>query len=319
VTDAYQKIIDRLPGFYRAWDYRSNMASITTSTGNLLKEQNKDLFGIMRSHWVDSAFSNDLDLIGAIFRLRRRKNEVDESFRTRIKYFVAEFMGGGTREAILAQTMLFIGSRQEDHEVDLIENPPTKQTIERPVKNGDSWLMKSNSINDEVFSVIFEVEKGKQDLLSPAIVDSVTNQSIVYNGVVKSGQTLTIDNDGQAKIDNKDVSAKITNSGLKILRKGSIWTFQESTSPNIGKFDEGVFDTHVFETAVASVFLKIEWTARLISAFELKVLNAALERSGVTKEELQGLINRVKSAGVKSIITIANSFSPDTGGKKVAK
>jgi hypothetical protein len=179
--------------------------------------------------------------------------------------------------------------------------------------------MKSNSINDEVFSVIFEVEKGKQDLLSPAIVDSETNQSIVYNGVVKSGQTLTIDNDGHARIDDKDVSAKITNSGLKILRKGSIWTFQESTSPNIGKFDEGVFDTHVFETAVASVFLKIEWTARLISAFELQVLNAALERSGVTKEELHGLINRIKSAGVKSIITIANSLKPDTGGKKVAK
>jgi hypothetical protein len=49
------------------------------------------------------------------------------------------------------------------------------------------------------------------------------------------------------------------------------------------------------------------------------VLNAALERSGVTKEELQGLINRVKSAGVKSIITITNSFKSDTDGKKVAK
>lgn len=319
MTDTYQKIVDRLPGFYRAWDFRSNMASITTSTGTCLKEQNKDLFGIMRSHWVDSAFSSDLDHLGSIFRLRRRKNEADDSFRTRIKYFVAEFMGGGTKEAILAQTILFIGSREEDREVYLIENPPTKQAIEKPVKNGDSWLMKSNSIYDEIFSVVFEVEKGKEDLLNPALVDSETNHSIKYNGIVKSGQTLAIDSEGHAKLDNKDVSSKITNSGLKILRKGSAWTFQESTSPNIGKFDEGVFDTHVFETAVASVVLKIEWTARLISAFELQVLNAALERSGVTKEELQGLINRVKSAGVKSIITITNSFKSDTDGKKVAK
>ena len=98
-----------------------------------------------------------------------------------------------------------------------------------------------------------------------------------------------------------------------------MWSFRESTSPNIAKFDEGVFNTHVFETAVASVFLRIGWTARLISAFELQVLNAAIERSGVTKEELQGLINRVKSAGVKSFITIANSFKPDTGGKEVEK
>lgn len=311
MTETYQKIVDRLPGFYRAWDHRSNMASIITSVGNRLNEQNKDLFGIMRSHWVDSAFSKDLDSLGAMFRLRRRKNESDESFRTRIKYFVVEFMGGGTREAILAQTVLFLGSMQEDQEVLLIENPPTLQVVERPVKNGDSWLIKSSSVNDEIFSVEFQVEEGKQDLLNPSIVDTESNKSIVYNGLVKSGQVLTIDKEGKAILDKKDVTDNITNTGLKILRKGSVWAFRESTSPNIGKFDEGVFDTHVFETAVASVFLKVEWTAQLISAFELKVLKAALERSGVTIEELKALIGRIKSAGVKSFITITDTFNPD--------
>jgi hypothetical protein len=319
MTETYQKIVDRLPGFYRAWDHRSNMASIITSIGSRLNEQNKDLFGIMKAHWIDSAFAKDLDSLGAMFRLRRRKNEPDESFRTRIKYFVVEFMGGGTREAILAQTILFLGSRQEDQEVMLIENPPTPQAVEKPVKNGDSWLMKSWSVNDEIFSVEFKVEAGKQDLLNPSIVDTESNNSIVYNGVVKSGQVLTIDMEGNAKLDKKDVTDKITNTGLKILRKGSVWAFRESTSPNIGKFDEGVFDTHVFETAVASVFLKIEWTARLISAFELKVLKTAIDRSGVKNEELKALVGRIKSAGVKSFITITDNFTPDAAKSEVIR
>ena len=197
------------------------MASIITANGKVLNEETKDLFGIMRSHWIDSAFSESLDLLGAIFRLKRRKNESDDSFRTRIKYFIVEFMGGGTREAILAQTRLFLGSREGFSEVSLIENPPTQMSVEKAIENGQTWFMKSNSINDENFSFEFKVEEGKNELVNPRISDAENNTSITFNGSIKSGQVLLLDKDGNAKLDGTDVTEKVTNTGLKILRKGS--------------------------------------------------------------------------------------------------
>ena len=37
---------------------------------------------------------------------------------------------------------------------------------------------------------------------------------------IKSGQVLLLDKDGNAKLDGTDVTEKVTNTGLKILRKG---------------------------------------------------------------------------------------------------
>ena len=79
-------------------------------------------------------------------------------------------------------------------------------------------------------------------------------------------------------------------------------------SPNIGKFDEGLFDKHVFETAIPPGSIRIAWTALLLSAFELKVLKSLFDRSGVTEEELQTMVGRIKAAGIKSIITITDSL-----------
>ncbi len=113
-------------------------------------------------------------------------------------------------------------------------------------------------------------------------------------------------------MDEKDVTKKITNSGLKILRRGSEWTFTESTSPMIGKFDEGVFDTHVYETAVPTASVRINWTARLLSAFELKVLKSSIERSGVTEDELRNMVDMIKAAGIKSFITITDNLNHES-------
>lgn len=317
MTECYEKIVDRLPRFYRAWDYRSNLASLITSVGKNISEQNKDLFGVMRSHWVDSAFAENLDLLGAIFRLKRRKNETDESFRVRIKYFIVEFLGGGTKEAIIAQTKLFLGLRENYPEVRLIENPPVDQIEERTIKNGESWSMNSRSIEDETFSLEFRVEQGKNELLNPRIEDIENNQSITFNGVMKSGQKLVMDMNGAARLDEKSVTKKLNNTGLKILRKGSQWTFTESTSPMIGKFDEGVFDTHVFETAVPTASIRIRWTARLLSAFELKVLRSSIERSGVTLDELRGMVDMIKAAGIKSFISIADKLDDNLSSENI--
>ena len=311
MSESYEKIVDRLPRFYRAWDYKSNMASLITSIGKTINEQNKDLFAIMRSHWVDSAFAENLDLLGEIFKLKRRKNETDDSFRVRIKYFIVEFLGGGTKEAILAQTRLFLGLREDYPEVDLIENPAVEQIEERTIKNGESWSMKSRSIEDEPFSMEFRVEQGKNELLNPRIEDTENNQYITFNGVLKSGQRLVLEPNGSAKLDDRSVTKKLNNTGLKVLRKGSQWTFTEATSPMIGKFDEGLFGTHVFETSVPTASVRITWTARLLASFELKVLRSSLERSGVTIEELREMVDMIKAAGIKSFITIADKLQGD--------
>jgi hypothetical protein len=321
MTEVYEKIADRVPRFYRAWDFRSNMASLITAIGKSLGEQNKDLFGIMRSHWIDSAFAEDLDLLASLFRLKRRKNESDESFRVRIKYFIVEFLGGGTKEAILAQARLFLGVRESYPEVDLIENPPIEQVEERTVKNGEIWTMKSRSIYDELFSLEFRVEKGKNELLNPKIEDLENKSSITFNGIMKSEQKLLLSENGEAKLDGKSVTKRVNNTGLKILRTASQWAFTESTSPMIGKFDEAVFDTHMFETSVPTASVSIRWTARLLSAFELRVLRSALERSGVTEDELRGMVDMIKAAGIKSFITVADKLdvsSPDREAGRVA-
>jgi len=302
VVDTIDRMVERLPAFYKAWDPKSNMFAIIRSLAENIDEQKKDLFAIMRSHWVDTAFGEDLDLLGAIFRLKRRKNELDPSFRTRIKYYIVEFMGGGTREAVLAQTSLFLGAKEG--EVVMIENPPFPQLIDKAVKNGASWNISSNSINDESFLFSFSVEEGDHELQDPTITDEESGLSLTYKGVVKSGQKLIVNENGEATLDNKDVTKKVTNNGLKILRKGSKWSFRESTSPSIGRFDEAVFDTHVFETFVPTAFLRFEWTARLLSSFELKISRNSLVRAGVTKEELEYIVNLVKAAGIRSFITI---------------
>lgn len=302
MVDTIDRIVERLPAFYRAWDPKSNMFTIIRSLAESTDEQKKDLFTIMRSHWVDTAFGKDLDLLGSIFRLRRRKNELDESFRIRIKYYIVEFLGGGTREAVLAQTNLFLGAKEG--EVIMIENPPFPQILEKAVKNGAIWQVGSNSINDESFSFSFSIEQGDYELEDPTIRDEVTGLSLSYKGLIKSGQRLTVNELAEATLDKKDVTKKISNSGLKILRKGSKWSFRESTSPSIGRFDEGVFNTHVFETFVPTAFLRFEWTARLLSSFELKIAKDSLQRSGVTREELEYMVSLIKAAGVKSFITV---------------
>ncbi|MGB8160212.1 MAG: hypothetical protein WCE93_08715, partial [Nitrososphaeraceae archaeon] len=84
----------------------------------------------------------------------------------------------------------------------------------------------------------------------------------------------------------------------------------------IGRFDEGVFDTHVYETAVPTASVRIKWTANLLSAFELKVLKSSIERSGVTEEELRDMVDMIKAAGIKSFITITDNLNHESASIK---
>ena len=74
----------------------------------------------------------------------------------------------------------------------------------------------------------------------------------------------------------------------------------------MGKFDEAIFDDHVFEMFVPMVILRFEWTAQLLASFELKVSERALARSGVLKADLEEIVNAIKASGVKGFVTIVN-------------
>ena len=196
-----ERITGRLPRFYRAWDKQSNFFRVLDSFAEINDEQQKDLFSIMRSHWVDTAYGIDLDYLGSIFKLRRRPNELDDSFRKRIKFFIAEFTGGGTKESIIAQTVLYLDLKEEKPV--LIENPPVPQKLEKKVKHGDSWSMRSNSVNhNEEARISLILEQGQEgqliDVLNPTLRDLDMKSSIKLDGILRSGQELVIREDGTA-------------------------------------------------------------------------------------------------------------------------
>ena len=171
-------------------------------------------------------------------------------------------------------------------------------------------LLADLSINDENVTLTVNIlEEGKKqpgqisELSDPTIMDYDTKSSIKFDGTIRSGQKLVIKEDGTAELDGEDVTGRISGHGLRLLRSGSRWTFQESVSPNVGRFDQAVFDQHVFDMFVPTVVLRLEWTARLLAAFELKVPSEALKNSGVTKQDLEEMINTIKAAGVKAFIT----------------
>jgi len=313
--DTADRIVERLPRFYKAWDKQSIFFRFLKIFAQSFDEQRKDLYSIMRSHWVDTAHGSDLDFLGSIYRLKRRPNELDDSFRKRIKFFIVEFTGGGTKESILAQTALYLDLQNEKPE--MIENPATPQTLEKRVKSEDKWIMRSLSIHDENFAVTILIDQVQGDILEvfePTITDLDRNISIKYNGNIRSGQKLLIKQDLTAELDGEDVTNKISTSSpydnppstIKILRKGSRWTFKESISPKMGKFDEANFDDHVFEMFVPTVLLRFEWIALLLAAFELKVSDRALIQSGVLKADLEEIVNAIKASGVKAFVTIVN-------------
>ena len=131
--DRIARMVERMPQFYRAWDKRSNFFQFLRGFAKELDEDQKSMFAVMRSHWIDTAYATDLDLLGSMFRLERRRNEQDESFRRRIKFFIPEFTGGGTRESIIAQTILYLDMREE--QPILIENPPKDQVLKKVAKH----------------------------------------------------------------------------------------------------------------------------------------------------------------------------------------
>jgi hypothetical protein len=274
-----------------------------------LDETRKDLYKVMRSHWVESATGPDLDLIASLLDLIRITDEDDDRFRDRIMKFIdlciesSLYPGGGTIPAIKGQVALYLGI--EPDEIELIENPPHIQVKEWQISYNDEWdVDSSKSIYDENFSLLLTIQDNKnKEVINPEIVID-NNSSIKFNGTVKSGQKLMVSEEGKAELDGIDVTESLELKGrIKIDKRGSKWSYKQDILSNIGRFDEARYDQNIFEIPIPRVNLRVSWTDHLRSTFEIKLPSKILERK-FSKEYLVGVINHVKAEGVRAIITV---------------
>ncbi|HEX6647747.1 MAG TPA: hypothetical protein VF047_11260 [Nitrososphaeraceae archaeon] len=334
IQDPSDRIINRIPQFYKSWDKESILFSFIDSFAHELRKQKKELVNIKRTHWIDTSYGKNLDLLAKIYKLYRKQEESDDDFRNRIKRFLFEFTGGGTKKSILAQSVAYLNLKEESEMPVLIENPLRIKKVKMTVQNGDRISIQSESIDDEDFFLDLSLEEDGFEILDPAIYDQDNNSSIKFHGTLKSGEKLRIstkeksvshinndlgidnvNNDSRSSIfNNKSNNGNNDNNNnnlfiddkMKVPRKKSTWIFKENTTPKLGRFDEAHFDEYFYEVYVPKCSLNIEWKAEFLSSFELQIESESFERSGVSIENFSDLVNSIKAAGVKAFIEIIN-------------
>ncbi len=317
------KIVARLPRFYRATEESSYFYYFVSPFAKTINEQEELLTDILRSHWVSTASNSELDLLASTVGINRKRNEPDIDFRTRIKRTLVDRKKSGTVEAIRLQLATFLATSKDD--IVLIENPITDMNFEKKVVSGDSWTMTSGSINDEEAQISITIEDGQAR--EPSIIDLDAQTCFRYNGTIKKGDLLEIHQNEKVELNNIDVSSSVSfeninnnnNNSSKIKSYGSIannntkmilprkpsrWQYQEKLTDTLGRFDQSKFDQNVFFMPIPPTSIKIRWVAKMIAAFEVRIPSKALDKNGLTKDEVEIAVNSMKAAGVRAIITL---------------
>lgn len=300
-----QRIIDRCPRFYRSWDESSVISLLIKSLSGELDNAEDGITSLMRAHWVDTAEQIDLDRLGVIVGIKRGADE-DEDFKSHLKKAVDEYKGGGTISAILNE---FQDKIKQD-EISIIENPPADSSAEFTVIANDTWALGSNSVEDEPASLSLTVE-GEGEVKNPRITNLTTEQSIMFEGKLKTGEQLVIE-EGKALIDEKDVTEKVKPLELPLLpRKGSKWKYSEALLEGLGVFDKGRFDENTFAVGVPTVKIRYTWTRRQPATFQINVKSEALVNSNLTEYYIAEKANCLKAAGVNVIVMVTERVSND--------
>jgi hypothetical protein len=334
-------IVARLPRFYRATEESSFLYYFASAFAKTISDQEKGLTGIMLSHWVDTASNLELDLLASIVEVTRKRNEADNDFRTRIKRTLVDRKKSGTIEAIRLQLATFLATSQDD--IIIIENPLTDMHFEKKVVSGDIWTMISSSISDEKAEIIISIEDGEARDPAIIDLDAqvslryngrlkkgdvlMIHQSgkIELNGVDAASSVTFEEQEEEKKNKNKNENNNENNNNnnktnnnnnnpsaeemiskrmLIIPRKPSRWRFQEKLTDTLARFDRSKFDENVFFKPIPPTTIKIDWYAKLVAAFEVKIPSEALIKNGLTTEELEAAVNSMKAVGVKAIITL---------------
>jgi len=303
-----QRIIERLPEFYKTREKKSLLLQFIDSFGKSLGEVEKDVFQIMRGHWVDTAKGSDLDELGAIFTVVRQTGEEDQPYRRRIKRALQEYKGGGTVDAIrLALRSLFVPLGDT---FEIMEFPPTPTTFEVAVSSGDAWKMSSLGIGSVVPSVSITVESGDAEVRDPRLINKTTGESTGFEGLLKSGQELVL-KENRATVDGHDATNGLNPKKMaSIPRFESEWQYTEFLHGRIGVFDKGSFDEAFFATPLAKVRIGFSWTTLKASTVEVRVSRRVLERTGIREGEMMRTLNAIKASGVEMRIKVVETDKP---------
>lgn len=297
-----ERVGDRLPRFYKNWQKNSLIFSLLQAVGKQMDRAEEEISNLMKAHWVSTAQRDELGRLGVLVGSKRIPEEDDTRYRARLKRAVNEYKGGGTVSAIL-ENIKELMEAKSDEDIEIVENPPVKDTAEFLVIANDTWTLRSNSIEDEESSLTLTVE-GEGEVSNPQIINTDTGESIALKGKLKSGEQLTIKKN-KAFIDEQDVTENIsTQKPLLLLRKGSTWKYSEALLELIGVFDAAKFDEHTFAVGVPTVKIRFEWTRRQPATFLVQIRSKALRESGLTESYLEKAVNSMKAAGVNAIIKV---------------
>lgn len=302
-TERTKRIADRLPEFYRTWDPDSVIYKVIDAVGRALAEEQKGVFRVMRTHWVDTANGSDVDRLGAVFELRRNKGESDEDYRERIKNALIQFKGGGTCASVRSLMADFLAADPEALEIS--ENPGRTIALERRLSGGQTWRLGSMSVDDASPTIEITLQGEGDVVLNPGLRNLDTRQRVGFEGRLETGQKLVI-REGSASLDGEDVSSSVSApSGFpRLLPAGSTWVYEEEISAKVGHLDKSRFDSSIFSLPVPDALVRMTWSGRQPSTFALKVPIHVLEGGGASEDEARDFLNIIKGAGVQAELMV---------------
>lgn len=297
-----QRILDMFPSFYKTWDRDSLIFNVVNALGKRLDESEKDLFEIMRAHWVDKAIRIDLDNLGALYNIKRKTGETDPEYRSRLKRAIMEFKGGGTISAVLTSVNTALGLPR-DYPLELVENPQREIYREFKVRTGETWWQSSESVLDSTPSIDIDVETGGAKVTNPTITNLGTGESVTFDGIIQTGDQLKIEG-GKAFLNGVDATGRLSTATIpRLLRGGATWRYAELLEKEIGVFDVSRFDESMFPVGIATVRIGFKWMSHQPATFEIKIPKDALSRRGGLSLA-QEVVDSIKATGVRAIIKV---------------
>jgi len=315
---ATERIAERLPQFYKTWAKESLISKVLHSFGSPLTEAEKDLFRIMRGHWIDTARGVDIDHLGSIFNLHRPRGETDGAFRRRVKRAIQEYKGGGTVSAVEMTLKNLLGQFQQ--EVQLIEFPETPMSVAVQASSGDTWHLRTGGIEDVTPTIRISLEtKGR--IQDPRVSNVQTSQFIGFRGSLETGEELVL-NGINGSVSGNDVTGRLVCSqqGPPVLRGGSTWQYSESLHGKIGIFDSAVFDESLFSTPLPKVGIRFDWVAHKTSTIEVRIPKPVLQKAGLQEDEIRQSLSTIKAAGIEVRLRIEEpSVVQPAGGTPIFK
>lgn len=297
-----KRILNRFPNFYKTWDADSRTFKVISALGKRVDEAERDLFSIMRAHWVDKAFSTDLDRLGAVYNIERKPGETDDEYRGHLKRAIMEFKGGGTISAVLSVVKMAL-NLPSDYLLELNENPPKDISKEYSVITGALFNLSSESVLDAKPSIDISVKTENAKISNPTLTNTETNEAITYTGTLQSEEYLKIE-EGKAFLDDVDVTKSLSTTTIpQLLRKGSTWSYTEIIEEEIGVFDSAQFDHSIFALGIPTVNIGFKWTAHQPATFEIKIPKNTLYRASDISL-VEEVVNSIKAVGVRAIINV---------------